>query len=126
MGCFALIKVHQDYDYVEGAECISSFSSEKEAQDFLSKLKSDQDLSWKNRRDYISNFVDQLTVPEMNYQEWNDFLQKLNLWRYILPKDFKEELKRHLLTSSYKYPDASYDPPVALRGADNIFVVEIT
>jgi hypothetical protein len=126
MGCFALIKVHQDYDYVEGAECISSFSSEKDAQDFLSKLKAEQDLSWKNRHDYIREFVEQLKVPQMNYEEWKSFLEKLGIGRYIFPVDFKPELIRCLLTSNHKYPDPSYNPPVGLRGADNIFVVEIT
>lgn len=125
MGCFALIKVHQDYDYVEGAECISSFSSEKDAQDFLSKLKAEQQLSSKNRDDYIRKFVERLEVPQMNYEEWKVLLERLGLWRYIMPVDFKPELTWHLLTSNYKYPDPSYDPPVALS-ADNIFVVEIT
>lgn len=125
MKCFAVIRVDQDYDYVEGAECIGSFPTEQEANDLINKMKSDTVTSWTNRVRYIDAFVESLSIPDTDYHGWLEFLKKFHPFgeRYVFPKDFKGELKRYLASRHAKLE--GYDPPKAISGTTNLFAVEI-
>mgnify|MGYP003475959657 CR=1 FL=1 len=64
MSCFAVIKVHQCYDYFEGADCLACFIDESDAIECVQKLKGESSASWRAFREYIDKFVDALVLPE--------------------------------------------------------------
>src|SRR5688572_13616675 len=89
---FAVIRVKQYYDYVEGIEFLKSFSTEEEAKSFIKKIKDDQDKKLDDRNAYIMNFVHNIVIPEnINTQEWKEFLEQFKPYvpsSYVTPKNF--------------------------------------
>lgn len=126
MSCFAVIKVNQCYDYVEGAECLESFDNEDDANECVQEWNQKIRESQRAKLDYIEKWVDECEVPEaLNYQHWKSYLEQWHPFgaMYVFPKDFKEELKRYLRTHHATYE--GYNPPEAIYDMDNLFVVEI-
>lgn len=128
MNCFAVIRIDQpDGEYVEGAECIYVAVTEKDAEDYLQKMKNDRDTAWKNRLDYIEKFVDDISLPETDYHGWLEYLKQYYPFGacYVMPKDFNKEFKGYLRT--HPTPVAKldgYNPP-DLPCWSPLFVVEI-
>lgn len=122
---FAVVRVDQYYDYVEGVECIDVFQTEQEANNLIQEMKDKRDTSWKDYDKYIETFVDNIDPPKTDYQGWEEYIKQFfgNDCRYVLPKDFKKELKRYLRDYSPKLE--GYNPPSIILGWTNLFVVEI-
>jgi hypothetical protein len=126
MKCFAVIRVDQDYDYVEGAECIAAFPTEQEANDLVQKMKDERDASWKQKMEYVEEFVDNINPPETDYQGWVEYLKQYPFGgRYVMPQNFKNHLKGYLRTHHYLVELDGYDPPSIILEWNNLFVVEI-
>ena len=123
---FAVIQVFQDFDYVEGAECIDIFSTQQEASDLIREIKSEKISAWKQRTDYIDQFVASLDLPQTDYEGWLKYLNKFFPpdARYILPQDFKKELTFYL-REHHLVKLEGYDPPPVIFDNNNLFVVEI-
>jgi len=110
---FAVIKVTIDrYDgMLEGAECLDTFATEQEATDLIQKIKEKQSNVWRERINYIENFVDKIELPKTEYQGWLEFLKQFHPFgiRYVFPKDFKREYKNYL--RNYNPKLEGYNPP---------------
>jgi hypothetical protein len=123
---YAVIRVDQDYDYVEGAECLAAFDTEYEASALITKIKAEQTAATRRRLDYVEQFVDKIVLPEP--PEYNGWLEFLKIYfgeagRYVYPKDFHMSLKRYLM--EYSPTIEGYDPPKREPVWHNLFVVEI-
>jgi hypothetical protein len=55
---YIIVKVNQDYDYVEGVEYIDSFVTEQEANNFIKEKIEQERTEWKARSSYIDGYVD--------------------------------------------------------------------
>lgn len=124
MSIFAIIRVDQCYDYVEGADCLSVHSTREEAEAEIVRLKGVRDASFKARGDYISDFVDAIELPKTDYNGWCVFLKE---WQYpgthLSPSSFHREMKYFLFNHPVKLK--GFDPPEVIRNMNNLFVVEI-
>lgn len=124
--CFSVVYVDQSYDDVFGVECIASFDTEQEANDFKSRLAEEYGISCKKRQEYIENFVENIVIPETDYKGWLGFLPQFfgAGHRHISPKEFKGSLRSYLYQHRPKIE--GYDPPeiVGYRFY-SLFVVEI-
>lgn len=123
---FIVVKVFSDYDYTEYVDYIGKFSTEEEANYFIQSKKDEQNSDWKIRRDYIDKWVDTLELPETDYNGWKEYLTQYYPFgaRYVMPKDFKKELKYYLNTN-HPANFKNYNPPPADLRWSNLFVVEI-
>lgn len=152
MGCFAVIDVDQDCDYVSGATCIGAFSSEAEAYAFVEDKQNIILDSHKARREYIDNYVDEnVRLPEINFQKCQDYQKSISpfvastldrtdyqKWSnfkraflpfdsgsYTTPDNFLKELKFYLYNNKAPEIFKDFNPPVPIFGFNNMFVVEI-
>jgi hypothetical protein len=126
---FAVIRVDQpDGEYVEGVECIYVSPTEQEADDYLQKMKNDRNTVWENRMDYIEKFVDDINLPAApGYQDWIEYTKQYHPFGccYVMPKDFKKELKGYLRTH-YSAKIEGYSPPdLQDHQWEPLFVVEV-
>ena len=106
---FAVIRVHQDYDYVEGLEFIASFTTEEKAQSYIEQKNEAYRVSFLQRKHYIEKYVDAMEVPVFincnpeSFKEWNDFIIEMyNCGNGYKPShvnglNFKEQFKEHLI-----------------------------
>lgn len=123
---FAVIELDQSYELVEGAKCIKGNLTEQEANDLVKKMKDQEAVSWKQREDYLKEFVNNIDIPEnLGYQGWKEFIKQFfgPNCRYVFPKDFQKELIGYLRT--YHLELEGYDPPIVPYWPVNLFVVEI-
>jgi hypothetical protein len=126
---FAIIEVDQCYEEINSLECIKTFSTEPEANDFVKQMCDDRNAAWKKRMDYIEEFVDAIDLPDaddVDYEGWKEYLKQYSPFgeRYVFLKDFKKELKGYLRTH-YNNTIEGYDPPPSVAWDRNLFVVEI-
>jgi hypothetical protein len=136
MAKFAVVKVDQDYDYVEGAECVVSFDTYAEADDYVRDFRQKQYELIQKRVDYIQTYVEAIKVPDLgtiNYQEWEQFLMPYfgRVSPYITAETFKHQLTLHLFsyptwgTTEHGKKMKDYNPPPQIKVVQNLFVVEI-
>lgn len=154
MSRFAVIQIHQDCDYVEDAVCLAAFSTEDKAKTFIQDQKNIVNDSHKARVAYISDYVDKnVELPiidvekyknyeksispfgspsqicKFDYKKWNEFKKPFAPFganSYITVDNFLQELKNYLY--NYQKPPeilVDFNPPVAIYGMNNLFVVEI-
>jgi len=125
---YIVVKVSQDYDYVENVEYVDSFATEQEADNFI-KEKDAASLSERRARlAYIDGYVDAINVPDTNdYRVWQVFLkQYIPFQSHWTPKDFKKDLKSYLREHSPSVESGvydGYDPPIAKK-LSPMFVVK--
>ena len=122
---YAIIEVYLNYDYVEGVECAETFDTKEEAESKLKQIKDSISDAQKKRSEYIDEWVDEIELPETDYQGWVEYLKQFHPFgaMYVFPKDFKRGLKSYLRT----YTNAKlegYDPPPCVLSRD-LYVVEI-
>jgi len=110
---FIVVQVHQNYDMVEGVDYIKSFSTEEEATAYIQKEKEKEEAAWKSRLEYIEQWVDAIECPETDYNGWKEYLKRYHPFgvMYVLPQNFKKNLKEYLRTHSAEIE--GYDPPKA-------------
>ncbi len=122
---FAVLRIDQWYDGVEGIECIDAFPTEEEANQLKQSMEKERDESYRKKIEYIENFVDNIVLPETDYQGWLEFLPKYfgKGCMYVFPKDFKRELKPYL--NNYEPKLEGFNPPQKISGWDHLWVVEI-
>jgi|694.fasta_scaffold46598_5 hypothetical protein len=124
---YIIVKVNQDYDYVEGVEYIDSFVTEQEADNFIKEKTEQERTEWKARMSYIDGYVDAINVPDTDYNGWQAFLkQYVPFQSHWTPKDFKNDLKIYLRNPSYSVNLAGYDPPPAHNKWNNLFIVKVS
>ena len=122
---FIVVKVDQDYDYVEGVNYIDSFLTEDEANAFVQEKSQEQTSAWRKRMDYIEEWVDAIEPPVTDYNGWKEYLVQYHPFggRYVMPKDFKKELKGYLRTH-HSAKLEGYDPPLADFRWNGLHVVD--
>lgn len=123
---YAVIRIVQWYEDIHSVECINSFPTSQEAEDFVQKTKNELNALWKNRIEYIEKYVDDIVIPATDGQGWKEYLKKFHPFGelYVVPSNFKKELKSYLI----RYHNAvleNYDPPKALVNMDQLYIVEI-
>ena len=123
---FIVVKVDQNYDYVEDVRYIASFPTEHAAQAFVKEKKEEQDEKWRARRDYIEQWVNTITLPETDAQGWKEFLQPFHPFgeRGMFRQFFHQELKNYLRTY-HSVKLEGYNPPIADWRWDGLHVVHI-
>jgi hypothetical protein len=125
---FAVVKIMQEYEYVEDVKCIFSSLSQQECIDYINKLREERLFAVKDRQDYCSKFVDDLEVPELDSNAWIEYLKTFfgdsKYLCYISRQDFKSKLKGILFTTTKKIKDFN-PPPKPSDISFNLFVVEI-
>lgn len=126
MTIYAVIDVDQDYDYVVGAACLASFSTEPEANGLIKRMRDESAAAWKFRLEYIDKFVEAVEVPEpKTHQEWQDWVMKYPVYaNHTHPKNFKEHL-RDSLRKGHGLTLEEYAPPPRGGNCNNLFVVTI-
>ena len=108
---FAVIKVDQDYDYVQGCCCLGAFKTKKEAEAFIAGQQLEADTSWKVKEEYVDKFL--LTLPPLvtdaegpaAYLAWKPYIEKFYPFEpqfYSSIKGIREQLRKRLLESSKK------------------------
>lgn len=124
---FIVVRVDQNYDYVEGVNYIDSFPTEDAANAFVQEKNDEQNSAWRARLDYIEQWVDEIEPPEnTDYNGWKSYLEQYHTFggRYVMPKDFKKELKEYLRTH-HSVKLEGYDPPSADFRWNGLHIVEI-
>ena len=124
---FIVVQVDQSYDYVEGVNYVQSFPTEDEAIAFVQEKEKEQSAAWRARLDYIENWVDALELPETDYNGWVEYLKQYHPFgvRYVLPQDFKKNLKGYLKTHHSAKIDGYYPPPANFKW-NGLHIVEIS
>lgn len=122
---YAVIRVDQYYDDVEGAECLASFPTREEAEKHVQEIKDERDRLYRENQAYIDRFVEAIEVPKTDYAGWVAFLKQFSFFgdRYILPQDFKYTMKSYL--REQVPPLAGFNPPPVKHGFNNLFVVVV-
>ena|ERR1019366_344456 len=125
MTIFAVIRVRQCCEDVEGCDCVMTYPTEQEAQDYVQKEKDEWATTWNKKREYVEAFVENIKLPDTDYKGWLEFLEtyKDYLGRYTFPKDFKKELTSSLIRREAKLE--GFSPPAVTGSFNNLFVVEI-
>lgn len=105
-----VVRVDQDYDYVQGVNYVDDFENEEQAIAFIEREKTIFHNSWSNFCNYIDGFVDAIIIPEgLQYNEWQDFKSKYPLYNPS-PENFHTSLKAHL--KNYRSCELEgYNPP---------------
>jgi hypothetical protein len=129
MSRFAVIRVDQDYDYVEGAECLDVFDTKEEAERTLVQVKHLIETFSSRRLAYNEGFVAGLPEPNLpqppHTKQWEEYKSQFKYIPYgATPKDFKQ-LMLSALNGGYGKELDGYDPPPSIHGWNNLFVVEI-
>ena len=126
---FAVIQLEQYYEMVEDVRCVKANLTEQEANDLIKKMKDEDNACRKKRSDYIEEFVRKIDVPEnLDYEGWKEYISLFfgDNCRYVLPKDFQQELIYYLRKyTPDTLKDIGYDPPIVSGCYLNLFVVEI-
>lgn len=127
MSCWAVVRVSQDYDSVEGVEFISAYATESEANEFIRITKADEDASVEAYRKYIDDYVDAMEVPDwrVELKSWQQFIKDVGLTGgHIHVGNFTHRLK-HNLKAGLTYNLPGFSPPPYHRRGFNLFAVEI-
>jgi len=67
---FVIVRVHQDYDYVEKLEYVKSFDTEGEAKDWIALKHEECRILWKARDEYVDEYMEGIEKPpEMGYND---------------------------------------------------------
>jgi hypothetical protein len=127
---FAVILIDQDYDYIEGLECVKCFNTEQEANDFIVSENQKHQDSHTELCKYIDKFIDEnVDIPDLlEYSQWNVYRNKFELRdaAFVYPGNLKEVLKGRLKWG-HDVPAVIKDkfnpPPIYACG--NLRVVEI-
>ena len=126
---FIVVQVDQDYDYVQGVDYIDSFATEDEAKNYIKIKQELANETGLKRIKYIDDYVDKIEIPETDYNGWVEFLKKFPFWSYVLPQNFKQQLKSYLYQHTLVKLEG-YDPPEkewseAHAASLNLFIIEI-
>ena len=89
---FIVVRVDQNYDYVEGVRYIRSFPTEEEANAFIQEKNEEHKSAWRSKMDYIDAWVDALELPQTDRHGWLEYLKQYQI-RDSSPQDFKKNLK---------------------------------
>lgn len=123
---YAVVRVDNDYDYVEGAECVAVYRFRDEADSHVRVARTESDSSWMNYCQYNKDYADSIKLPETDYQGWLEFLKQFNPFgiRYVFPKDFHKELASYLNSHGSAVKWDGYKPPKWYPRL-NLFVIEV-
>jgi hypothetical protein len=128
---FAVIKAYQDYDYLEGLECVISFPTEQEAKDYIKSKEDDRMAAFKRRDAYVEQFVAGINPPDTQPQ-FMIYTNKFSFGCNVTQENFKPFLKvylsQHCLDGEYlrkNFKEFENYYPSAFLPYENLFVVEI-
>lgn len=128
MTMFAAIHVHQDYDNIEGIECLKVFSVETECNNFIQKMKLIEKNEILSIQKYIEEFVDKIVLPTEN-NEWEKTVEKYYGKHAFYTHNNKLNFKKRLIESinlGYISKLDNYNPPKkTVNNSNNIFKLEI-
>lgn len=134
MSLFAVIKVQlmSPDCWVENMECLKTFNTRNEAQDYVSTLLEERKEIDLARSNYIKSYVaDKVVVPDLLFKEWIEY--KENLFGYYdnscTPNNFKSWVEE-CLHKGYgikfeKLDDYIQMPKSSNPGYNDLHVVEI-
>lgn len=117
---WAVLEVDQDYDCVNGIECICTVSTEENGFAYIKEAEKQNTANFLTREKYVDDYVNSLD---------EDVLKKLkkkaefkHLDQKVAP--FKDCFKLFLKNNHYKIELENYNPP-EFKWVGNLFVVEI-
>ena len=112
---YAVIRVNQNYDYVESVECLITFPEKESAYKYVQDLQKEIRDFWDRHSKYVKDFVHGLEIP-INYPDWRSFMEQLipkpnisfNTFIHF-PDVFRRDLCHYFIT--YKPTFGGFNPP---------------
>jgi len=123
---YIIVQVDQDYGQVVGVRYIESFEDKESANAFILGKNEQRIAEWKNRLEYIEQWVDAIELPETDYHGWIKYLEQYHPFgvMYVTPDDFKENLMSYLTTHSVKLNE--YEPPPVDLECNGFHIVKMS
>lgn len=125
---FAVVQVFQDYDYVEGVECVKVFRSEQECYDYIQDISRKSQEAFAKRNEYTLQYIAEKCQP-FKYERWEKFKSRFHplLASCVDRTNFVPVLCNELMRTSY-LPDSckDYDPPPEGQYPYGMHVVKLT
>jgi hypothetical protein len=130
---FVVVRVHQDYDYVEKLEYVKSCDTEDEAKGWIAEKMEECRILWKARDEYVDKYMESIEdPPKMGYNDWCEYLKQFGMRPgYIHQGNFKERLKSDLKRAQWnvckkvKDFDPPFNPPPTHSYPNDLYVMEI-
>lgn len=125
---YAIVTICQDQEKIE---CIKTFNTEEEANNFIKEKKEEQKNIFLKREKYIDDFVDSMDldyIDKMDHREFNIFKEKIFFGFYFLISklNFKASLKERLKTFDVNRKElgiVDFNPPSL--SIENYYIVKI-
>lgn len=121
---FAIVRVNQDYDYVNGVDWVKGgFATCEEAQAYIDALKTADKETQKRRLEFNKAFLARLKLPE-DPEKWKEFLAAFNgCWRGCTQGSFKTQFAIYM--GNVKFEGMGYDPPTVTWDGNDLYIVEV-